>query len=224
MTRSPANTPASDTVSDTDIDTDSGGDSAPARRPLALALSLIILGAIGFVAAFMLTLDKFALLENPDAQLGCNFSVLVGCSTNLNSAQGEVFGFPNSLLGIVFWTATITIGAALLAGTALARWFWVLYALATAGSLALVIWFISESLFVLHVLCPWCMVTWAVTIPTFFVVVLHAMRSGVIPLPPATRRFASAAFGWIPLMTLVSYLIIAVLAQWKLDVLNAVFG
>ncbi len=70
-----------------------------------------------------------------------------------------MFGFPNSLLGIVFWSATVTIGAALLAGAVFARWFWVLYAITTAGSLALVVWFISQSIFVLHVLCPWCMVT-----------------------------------------------------------------
>lgn len=198
--------------------------SSPSPRPLAVAVSMIILGAIGFVAAFMLTLDKLALLADPGAQLGCNFNLLIGCSTNLNSAQGEVFGFPNPLLGIAFWSATVTIGVVLLAGTALARWFWALYALATAASLALVVWFISESIFVLHVLCPWCMVTWAVTIPLFFVVVLHAIRARAIPLPAPAHRFADAAFGWVPLITLVSYLIVAVLAQWQLDVLGALFG
>jgi len=198
--------------------------TAPVQQNRVLAFSLIILGAIGFVAAFALTLDKFALLENPNADLGCNFSLLVGCSTNLNSAQGEVLGFPNSLLGIVFWTVTLTIGFALLAGAHLARWFWALFALATAGSLALVVWFVGQSLFVLHVLCPWCMVTWAVTIPTFFVVILHAVRSGVTPGSPAVGAFAQKAFAWIPLATLVSYLIIAVLAQWKLDVITALFG
>ena len=45
------------------------------QRSLGLPLSLLSLGVVGFVAAFALTLDKFALLENPDAQLGCNFSV-----------------------------------------------------------------------------------------------------------------------------------------------------
>lgn len=190
------------------------------QRPLGLPLSLLSLGVVGFVAAFALTLDKFALLENPDAQLGCNFSVLIGCSTNLNSAQGEVFGFPNPLLGIVFWSATITVGVALLAGASFARWFWALYAVGAAGSLAFVIWFIGQSLFVLHVLCPWCMVTWAATIPLSCLVVLHAARAGAIPLPSALRRLSNAAFGWIPLITLACYLIVAVLAQSQLDILG----
>lgn len=179
-----------------------------------------MLGVIGIWAAFALTLDKFALLENPQADLGCNISVLVGCSTNLNSAQGEVFGFPNPLLGLAFWSATITVGVAMLAGATFARWFWAIYALAATASLALVIWFIGQSVFVLHVLCPWCMVTWAVTIPMFWVVVLHSMRSGAIPLPPAGRRIAGVLFSWIPIITLGCYLIIAVLAQVQLDVLS----
>lgn len=189
-------------------------------RSLVLSLSLIILGVIGFVAAFALTLDKISLLEDPNADLGCNISVLVGCSTNLNSAQGEVFGFPNPLLGIAFWSATIIIGVGMLAGATFARWFWALYALACAASLALVVWFIAQSIYVLHVLCPWCMVTWSVTIPVFWLVVLHSLRSGAIPLPPAARRFADAAFGWIPIITLACYLVVAVLAQVQLDVIS----
>ena len=192
----------------------------PQTRSLAVSLSLIVLGLIGFVAAFALTLDKFTLLENPGADLSCNVSVLIGCSTNLNSAQGEVFGFPNSLLGIAFWSATFTIGVALLAGATLARWFWALFTLAATASLALVIWFVSQSLFVLHVLCPWCMVTWAVTIPLFFLVVFHTLHIGAIPVPAQVRRMANAAFGWIPLITLVCYLTVAGLAQWQLDVLS----
>lgn len=193
---------------------------AATSRILGVSLSLIVLGIVGFIASFALTLDKFALLENPQADLGCNFSVLVGCSTNLNSPQGEIFGFPNSLLGIVFWSATIVVGVAMLAGATFAKWFWAIYTLAAAASLGLVIWFIGQSLFVIHVLCPWCMVTWAVTIPVFWVLLFHSLRSGVIPLPPAARRVANALFAWVPLIVLLCFLIIAVIAQVQLDVIS----
>lgn len=191
-----------------------------APRPLTVSLSLIVLGVVGLFAAFALTLDKFALLENPNANLSCNISVLVGCSTNLNSAQGEVFGFPNSLLGIIFWSATIVVGVGMLAGAIFARWFWAIYALVATASLGLVIWFIGQSIFVLHVLCPWCMVTWVATIPVFWVLMLHATRIGAFGLPASVRRFANAAFGWIPVLILLSFLIIAVLAQVELDVIS----
>ena len=143
-------------------------------RPVGLAIALLIAGALGLMASLALTLDKITLLQQPNSQLTCNFSVLIGCSTNLNSAQGAVFGFPNPLLGLMFWPAVLAVGVALLAGARLAGWFWVLFSLGTTASLALVVWFIGQSVFVLRVLCPWCMVTWAVTIPLFLVVTLHA--------------------------------------------------
>ena len=193
------------------------------RRPIGLPIIFLVTGVLGLIASLSLTLDKIALLENPNAQLSCNFSVLVGCSDNLNSAQGAVFGFPNPILGLVFWSAVVTIGVAMLAGARFAGWFWALFSIGTAAALALVVWFIAQSIFVLRVLCPWCMVTWAVTIPLFLVVVLHAARSGAVPLPEPLRRFADAAFGWIPFIAFACYLVIAVLAQTQLDVLGEFF-
>ena len=192
----------------------------PATRPTGLAVFLLIAGAIGFAAAFALTLDKIALLQDPNAQLSCNFSVLFGCGTNLNSAQGSVFGFPNPLLGLAGWSVVITIGMALLAGARFRSWFWVGLNVGVAGALALVIWLIQQSIFVLDILCPWCMVTWAVTIPLFVAVTLHNLRSGHIPVPAPVRRAAAAAYDWTPLITLGCYIVVAVIAQVQMDVLN----
>ncbi|MGO4691114.1 vitamin K epoxide reductase family protein [Glaciibacter sp. 2TAF33] len=190
------------------------------RRPTGLAVFLTIAGAIGFAAAFALTLDKFALLENPDAQLSCNFSVLIGCSTNLSSPQGAVFGFPNPLIGIAAWSAVITIGVAVLSGARFARWFWIGLNVGVTGALALVIWLIGQSIFVLDVLCPWCMVTWAVTIPSFLAVTLYNLREGYIPSSASVRRFAAGAYSWLVVITLACYLVVAVIAQLQMDFLH----
>jgi uncharacterized membrane protein len=189
-------------------------------RLIAVPVMLVVAGVFGLVAAMALTLDKIALLEDPSARLGCNFSVLIGCSTNLNSAQGEVFGFPNSLLGLVFWPAIATVGVALLAGARFPRWLWMLLTTGVTGAFSLVVWFVSQSLFVLHGLCPWCMVTWAVTIPLFWVVVLHCLKSGVLPAPAPVQRVAAALYEWVPLLTTLSFLIIVALAQWQLDLIG----
>ncbi len=194
----------------------------PYKRPTGLSILLIVAGAIGFAAAFALTLDKIRLLENPDAQLSCNFSVLIGCITNLSSAQGSIFGFPNPLMGLAGWSVVITIGAAILAGARFARWFWIGLNVGVTGAIALVIWLIAQSIFVLDVLCPWCMVTWAVTIPTFLTVTLYNLRSGHIPSTASVRRTASALYGWVPLITLGSFIAVFVLAQVQLDVLNRI--
>lgn len=192
------------------------------KRPAVYALLLILLGCVGWYAAFALTLDKFAALEDPSASLGCDFSILVQCSANLESWQGSLFGFPNPILGLAAWIAPIVVGAALLAGARVDRWFHLAFNLGVVAALAFVIWLISQSIFVLGTLCPWCMLTWSVTIPLFWLVTLRNLRDGVLPAPAGLRRLATAAYAWIPFLTIACYLVVAVIAQLRLDVLSYV--
>lgn len=192
------------------------------RRPTVFAVWLMIAGAIGWWAAFSLTMEKFHQLTDQGAPASCDFSVLVQCSANLQSWQGSVFGFPNPIIGLACWIAPIVVGAALLAGARFARWFWVLFWVGMLGAFVFVCWLIGQSIFVLGTLCPWCMVTWSVTIPSFYVVTLHLLRTGVVPLGERVRAAAQSLIAWVPLLTLASYVVIAVLAQLRLDVLSQI--
>lgn len=190
------------------------------RRPLALAIFLVVVGVIGWIAAFALTVEKFELLTNPQQALGCDFSVLVQCTKNLESAQGAIFGFPNPLIGLGAWVAPIVVGAALLAGARFDRWFWIAFNTGLVFAIGLVSYLITQSIFVLGTLCPWCMVTWLVTIPAFWVVTLRNLREGVFTAHPGAIRLASVAYSWVPTIVLACYLLVAVLAQVRLDVVN----
>lgn len=192
-------------------------------RPTALAVWLIIAGVIGWWAAFSLTMERIHLLANPDAILGCDISPLVQCGKNLASWQGSLFGFPNPILGLTGWMAPIVVGVAILAGARFARWFWWMFEAGVTLAFVFVIWLIAQSIFVLGTLCPWCMVTWAVTIPTFYAVTLHILRTGILPAPAVIRSGADRLMGWVPLLAVISYAIVAVLAQLRLDVLGALF-
>jgi uncharacterized membrane protein len=189
-------------------------------RPRGLAIFLIVAGVIGWIAAFALTLDKFQLLQDPNAQLGCNLSILVQCGVNLNSWQGAILGFPNPIIGLAAWIAPIAVGVAVLAGAQFARWFWIAFNIGFLGALGFVIWLISQSIFVLGTLCPWCMVTWSVTIPSVIAVTAFTLRNGIIPASPAVRRVAGVVSSWIVVVTLGCYLVVAVIAQLRLDVLS----
>jgi uncharacterized membrane protein len=192
------------------------------RRPWALAVFLIVTGALGWWAAFELTLDKFALLADPDAGLSCNFSVLVQCGKNLDSWQGAVFGFPNPLIGLGGFVAPIAVGVALLAGARFARWFWIAFNIGLAGALAFVIWLISQSIYVLGTLCPWCMLVWSVTIPLFWVVTLRNAAEGVFG--SGLRKLGDRLMPWVVPITVACYLVVAVLAQLRLDVIRSLFA
>ena len=188
--------------------------------PRVLAVFLILAGVIGEIAAFALTIEKIHTLTDPGETLSCDFSVLVQCGANLASWQGSVFGFPNPLLGLAGWAAPIAVGVSILAGARFARWFWVLFNLGLAGAVAFVIWLIGQSIFVLGTLCPWCMVTWSVTIPAFLAVTLYNGSTGRLTRSPGVRRISRALYGWLVPLTVGCYLVVAVLAQLRLDVLR----
>ncbi|GAA1692089.1 hypothetical protein GCM10009808_06480 [Microbacterium sediminicola] len=197
--------------------------ATPHHRAPGLGIWLMIAGAIGWYAAFALTQERLHLLEDPNATASCDFSVLVQCTANLESWQGSVFGFPNPILGLAGWIAPLVVGAALLAGARFARWFWLLFWAGMAFAFGFVIWLIGQSIFVLGTLCPWCMVTWSVTIPTFYAVTVHLLRSGAVLDSPRVRRVGARLMAWVPLASVVSYAIVAVLAQTRLDVLSSLF-
>jgi len=192
-------------------------DSPAPRRPFALAVVLIVTGALGWFAAFNLTLDKIAVLANPQADLDCNISVLVQCGKNLESWQGALLGFPNPLIGLGAFVAPIAVGAALLAGARFDRWFWIAFNIGVAGAFAFILWLAYQSIFTLSTLCVWCMLVWVVVIPMFWTVTLRNASAGVFGarLEPLGERL----YGWVPAISVLGYIIIAVVAQLRLDVL-----
>ncbi|HEU4808260.1 MAG TPA: vitamin K epoxide reductase family protein, partial [Homoserinimonas sp.] len=68
------------------------GQGPESRRDYPLGLSVLLFGAIGWYAAYVLAADKVQLLLEPTAELTCNVSLLVQCGANLDSWQGSVFG------------------------------------------------------------------------------------------------------------------------------------
>jgi uncharacterized membrane protein len=189
-------------------------------RPLEIGMFLAVASVAGFFAAFRLTVDKVGTFTTPDIAPSCNISVLVQCGTNLKSWQGSLFGFPNPLLGIGGWMALFVIAVLIISGVSFARWFWNATNVGVTLALALVIWLITESIFELHTLCPWCMATWSVVIPTFWLVTFYNLKTEHIPVPASIRKLAEAAYSFVPLITLLSYVVVAIIAQLRLDVIN----
>lgn len=168
----------------------------------SIGIVMAVAGAIGTLASSVLTIDKITLLEakiaGDTAKLGCDLNPFVSCSSVLQSQQASAFGFPNPFIGIIAFSALMTLGVVLAAGVRLPRWMWVgLQSGAVFGAL-FISWLQFESIFQLRVLCPWCMVVWAVTIPTVVLI---------------TRRFTGWQFlrNWTGLVISLWY--IAVLAM-----------
>jgi len=195
-------------------------DAAP-RRSIALAIFLIIVGAIGWFASFELAVEKYLVLADPQHNPSCDISPLVQCGKNLGSWQGALFfDVPNPVWGLGGFVAPIAVGVGLLAGARFARWFWWLFNLGLAGALAFVIWLIAQSIFSLGTLCPWCMVVWSVTIPLFWTVTIRNLAEGRFG---GGTRIGQTLTPWIVPITVLCYAVVALLAQLQLNALARIF-
>jgi len=176
--------------------------------PKSLAIVMIVGGIIGWIGAFALTLERFHVAENPDDALSCDINVFISCKSVMLTWQAKLLGFPNSLIGIAAFMAPIIIGFAILAGARFAKWFWRLFWLGNLFGFGFVIWLFSQSLLVINVLCPYCMVAWTGMIPVFWVVTLFAFREDILPMPIRTAPFWDGAYRFAWVWILATYLII----------------
>jgi uncharacterized membrane protein len=187
--------------------------------PLALGIFLILAGLAGLTASMNLTFDDVNSKTTGAAQ-SCDFSLFVQCSKNLGSWEGSLFGFPNPLIGLGAFTVPLVIGIAILFGATFRRWFWIAFNLGVVFALAFVIFLIGTSIYVLGTLCLWCALVWTFTIPMFWSLSLYNLKTGNIRVSPRATKFFASALTWVPLITLVSYIVVAVLFQARLNVLQ----
>lgn len=165
---------------------------------------LTILGTIGFIASFVIMVEKVAILQDAGYQPPCSINPVISCGSVMRTPQAEVFGFPNPLIGIAGFAIVVTVGMALLAGAKFKRWFWLGLQAGTILGVVFVHWLFYQSLYVIGALCPYCMVVWAVTIPIFLYTTLYNVREGYIATPKSlkavvgiTQRYhASVLFLW----------------------------
>ncbi len=135
----------------------------------------LIGGSIGFVAAFVLLVEKIELLKDPSYVPSCSINPVLSCGSIMKTEQAELFGFPNPVLGVAGFAVVITVGAAMIGGVQFHRWFWTGLQLGVIAGAALVHWLIFQSLYRIGALCPYCMVVWVVTIPICWYTTLRTL-------------------------------------------------
>ncbi|GAB2922691.1 vitamin K epoxide reductase family protein [Streptomyces heilongjiangensis] len=172
-----------------------GDDTRTGARP-AFAWLLVITGALGLLGSFVITVDKFRLLENASYVPPCSLSPVVSCTSVMRSEQAAVFGFPNPVIGLIAFGVVTGIGFGLLAGARYRRWYWLGLNAGTLGGVVFSMWLMTQALYDIGALCLWCMLVWAATIAMFWYTTVHNLRHGIIRAP---RPLVAAAweFHWV---------------------------
>lgn len=187
--------------------------AAPAALPVPSAVRhvgwvLIVGGALGLAAAFLLTVEKIILAGDPTYQPTCSINPVLSCGSVMVTPQAEAFGFPNPLLGIAGFSVVTTLGVVQLAGARLPGWIWQGLQAGTVFGIGFVHWLFFQSVYRIGALCPYCMVVWVVTIAIFWYVTLFNLQQGHLKTPPRLRPVVSGLVSYHTVGLLVWLLIL----------------
>jgi len=124
-------------------------------------IALSVGSAVGLLASFLQTVEKITLLNNKDSILACDLGSLFSCSAVLTAPQSSLFGFPNSLLCIVFFTTLLASGLVGLSGGLIGRRMLQALLGLTVFMILFAMWFLFTSTFVIGAICIFCLFCFA---------------------------------------------------------------
>jgi uncharacterized membrane protein len=142
------------------------------RSDVWIFSTMFISAVLSLVAAFVLSVEAFHLVKNPDAILSCTVNAVLNCASVMKHPSAELFGFPNSYLGLIAEPIVITVAVAGLSGIRFPRAFMAAAQVGYTAGLIFAYYLFFVSVFTIGALCPWCLL---VTISTtlVFMSLLH---------------------------------------------------
>jgi uncharacterized membrane protein len=183
----------------------------------AFALLLVIAGAAGLLAAWVITIDEHKILEGKltgkTFTPSCSLNPIVSCGSVMESDQASVFGFPNPMLGLVCYGIVICVGMSLLARARFPRWYWLTFNAGTLFGVCFITWLQFESLYRINALCLWCCLAWVGTLTAFWHTTSFNVRNGLLPAPGALKNFLSE-FTWVLPVTHTGVIAMLILTRW----------
>lgn len=146
----------------------------------------------GLISAFVLAVEKVHLLQDPNAALSCSVNVWLNCASVMKTWQSNLFGFPNPFIGLMAYPVIITLAVAKLMGAALPRLFMALAQVGALLGLIFAYWLFFQSVYVIQVLCPWCLIVTVATTLIFKALLRYNLRENNFNLPPSIHKKALA--------------------------------
>jgi uncharacterized membrane protein len=180
-----------------------------------LARIFVIAGAIGWFASVALLVERVQSLQDPTKNPSCDISPFVSCGALFDRWQASLFGCPNALLGVAGFVVPIVIGVGILAGAHFKNWFWRSAVIGIGIAWIFITWLFTQSIYNIGVVCPYCLVVWAATIPMWWTVLIVTIVQGCWGLK--IRKIVSSwGISYLPVIVILNYGIIAILIVQEL--------
>jgi len=190
-----------------------GGSNSLVKSHKWLFGTMLVSAILAFLAAFVLSVEKLELLQNPNAQLSCSVNVVLNCASVMKTPQASVFGFPNSYIGIAGFAIVVAVAMGGLMNVKFSRMYLVTAQVFYGLGLVFAYWLFFQSLYVIQILCPWCLVVTVATTLIFETLLRYNLRANNFGLSKQTNKrvqnwldkdYDKLAVGaWLLLMTVL---------------------
>ena len=129
--------------------------------------AMLVSSTLSLIASLVLSYDAIKLAETPSSKLSCDINAVVSCGKVAKSWQSSLLGFPNSFLGLMLEPVVMTVAIAGLSLVVFPRKFMRIAHVGYGLGLLFAFWLLSQSFFVIHALCPWCLLVTVSTVTVF---------------------------------------------------------
>jgi len=150
--------------------------------------TMLVFGVIGLTVSFILCLDEIDLMQHPNTILSCSINAVLNCSTVMQTWQAHAFGFPNMFIGLMAYPIVITVAVVALTRASLPRWFWLTANVFYLLGALFAYWLFFNSVYVIQVLCPWCLVITFSTTIILATITHYNLRENTLQLKKATNK------------------------------------
>ena len=179
--------------------------------------AMLVSSTLSLIASLVLSYDAIKLAQAPSSKLACDINAVLSCGKVAKSWQSSLLGFPNSFLGLMLEPVVITVAVAGLGLVAFPRIFMRVAHVGYGLGLLFALWLLSQSLFVIHALCPWCLLVTISTVTVFSTITRIVLLENVWNLSEERHQYITNLInrGWGRVFYTVTYAVLMLAIYFK---------
>lgn len=161
---------------------------ARTRSDVWIFSTMAISAVLSLIAAFVLSVEAIHLAKDPGATLSCSVNTIINCASVMKHSSSDLFGFPNSFIGLIAEPVVITVAIAGLAGVRFPRAFMAAAQVGYTVGFIFAYYLFFVSAFVIGALCPWCLLVTLSTTLVFMSLLHYNIREDNLYLSEKTSK------------------------------------
>ena len=158
------------------------------RSDVWIFSTMLISASLSLIASIVLSVEAIHLAKDPDATLSCSVNAIINCASVMKHPSADLFGFPNSFIGMIAEPVVITVALAGLIGVRFPRPFMAAAQVGYTAGLIFAYYLFYVSAFIIGALCPWCLLVTVSTTLVFMSLLHYNIRENNLYLSEQTSN------------------------------------